>query len=167
MRTFRNAGSSLRRFFAAPLPMIAVAQTMILAAAPGTAAPVTVSFEPPAIEAQPICSNRAIDTELVAWWEAWDGSSLQGRDAADVQREIRRLRELDPVRWYDKIDAAITLLPTVSAAFTEERAMVERIELMLAAGKGSKVAIETTGADEQAALDAIVALINDKFGEGE
>jgi phosphocarrier protein len=39
--------------------------------------------------------------------------------------------------------------------------------MMLAAGKGSKIAVETTGADEQAALDAIVALISDKFGEGE
>jgi len=39
--------------------------------------------------------------------------------------------------------------------------------MMLAAGKGSKVAIETSGEDEQAALDAIVALIADKFGEGE
>jgi phosphocarrier protein len=39
--------------------------------------------------------------------------------------------------------------------------------MMLAAGMGSEVEIETSGPDEQAALDAIVALINDKFGEGE
>ena len=39
--------------------------------------------------------------------------------------------------------------------------------MMLAAGKGSKVAIETTGDDEQEALDAILKLIADKFGEGE
>ncbi|MFZ6658566.1 HPr family phosphocarrier protein [Undibacterium sp. TJN19] len=39
--------------------------------------------------------------------------------------------------------------------------------MMLAAGKGSKVLLETEGADEQAGFDAIVALINDKFGEGE
>ncbi|GGC86896.1 HPr family phosphocarrier protein [Undibacterium terreum] len=39
--------------------------------------------------------------------------------------------------------------------------------MMLAAGKGSKVTLETEGADEQACFDAIVALINDKFGEGE
>ena len=37
----------------------------------------------------------------------------------------------------------------------------------LAAGLGSEVEIETTGPDEQQAIDAIVALINDKFGEGE
>ncbi len=39
--------------------------------------------------------------------------------------------------------------------------------MMLAAGIGSTVDIETSGSDEQAAMDAILALINDKFGEGE
>ena len=39
--------------------------------------------------------------------------------------------------------------------------------MMLAAGVGSQVEIETSGPDEQAAMDAIVSLINDKFGEGE
>jgi phosphocarrier protein len=39
--------------------------------------------------------------------------------------------------------------------------------MMLAAGKGSRVVVETDGDDDQAALDAIVKLINDKFGEGE
>jgi phosphocarrier protein len=39
--------------------------------------------------------------------------------------------------------------------------------MMLAAGKGSEVLIETHGADEQKALDAVVELIDNKFGEGE
>ena len=39
--------------------------------------------------------------------------------------------------------------------------------MMLAAGIGSTVVVETNGADEQVAMDALVALINDKFGEGE
>jgi phosphocarrier protein HPr len=39
--------------------------------------------------------------------------------------------------------------------------------MMLAAGLGSTVEIETIGADEQVAMDALLALINDKFGEGE
>ena len=32
---------------------------------------------------------------------------------------------------------------------------------------GSTVMVETHGADEQAAMDALLALIADKFGEGE
>jgi len=39
--------------------------------------------------------------------------------------------------------------------------------MMLAAGIGSVVEIEVDGADEQLALDALTALINDKFGEGQ
>ena len=39
--------------------------------------------------------------------------------------------------------------------------------MMLAAGIGSVVELEAAGADEQAALDALTALINDKFGEGQ
>ena len=39
--------------------------------------------------------------------------------------------------------------------------------MMLAAGLGSQVEIETNGPGEQAAMDALIALINDKFGEGE
>ena len=39
--------------------------------------------------------------------------------------------------------------------------------MMLAAGLGVTVEIETIGEREQEALDAIVALMNDKFGEGE
>jgi phosphocarrier protein HPr len=39
--------------------------------------------------------------------------------------------------------------------------------MMLAAGIGSIVELEVIGADEQAAMDALTALINDKFGEGQ
>ncbi len=39
--------------------------------------------------------------------------------------------------------------------------------MMLAAGKGSTVSVETCGEDESAAMEAILALIADKFGEGE
>ena len=39
--------------------------------------------------------------------------------------------------------------------------------MMLAAGIGSTVDIETDGADEQKAMEALLALIHDKFGEGE
>ena len=39
--------------------------------------------------------------------------------------------------------------------------------MMLAAGIGSSVEIETDGANEQAAMQALLALIADKFGEGE
>jgi phosphocarrier protein HPr len=39
--------------------------------------------------------------------------------------------------------------------------------MMLAAGKGSRIVLETEGPDESEAIDAIVALIGDYFGEGQ
>ncbi|MEY4676423.1 MAG: hypothetical protein RLZZ470_930 [Pseudomonadota bacterium] len=38
--------------------------------------------------------------------------------------------------------------------------------MMLAAGIGTEVTLETDGDQEQAAMDALLALIADKFGEG-
>ena len=39
--------------------------------------------------------------------------------------------------------------------------------MMLAAGLGMQVEVETDGAQEQEAMTALLALIDDKFGEGE
>jgi len=39
--------------------------------------------------------------------------------------------------------------------------------MMLAAGLGSSVEMETSGEREQEAMTALLALIDDKFGEGE
>lgn len=39
--------------------------------------------------------------------------------------------------------------------------------MMLAAGKGSEVVIDTDGPQEQEAMNALLALIADKFGEAE
>ena len=39
--------------------------------------------------------------------------------------------------------------------------------MMLAAGKGSKVTLETSGPDEEEAMTALCALVADCFGEGQ
>lgn len=39
--------------------------------------------------------------------------------------------------------------------------------MMLAAGQGARVKLEVDGDDEQACYDALAALIDNKFGEGE
>jgi len=39
--------------------------------------------------------------------------------------------------------------------------------MMLAAGVGSEVEIETDGEDEAQALSALIALVDDRFGEGQ
>ena len=39
--------------------------------------------------------------------------------------------------------------------------------MMLAAAKGSQIEVSSAGPDAQAAMDAIAALLADKFGESE
>lgn len=39
--------------------------------------------------------------------------------------------------------------------------------MILAAAQGTEIELETNGADEVAAMNALIALINDYFGEGE
>jgi phosphocarrier protein len=39
--------------------------------------------------------------------------------------------------------------------------------MMLAAGQGTEIELEVAGSDEALAADAIAALVNDKFGEGQ
>jgi phosphocarrier protein len=39
--------------------------------------------------------------------------------------------------------------------------------MMLAAGQGTQVQLETDGPQEQEAMNALLALIDDKFGEGQ
>ncbi len=39
--------------------------------------------------------------------------------------------------------------------------------MMLAAAKGATIGIETSGPDEEEAMQSLLALINDYFGEGE
>ena len=39
--------------------------------------------------------------------------------------------------------------------------------MMLAAGMGTEVEIETSGDDEAKAMQALIGLINERFGEGE
>jgi phosphocarrier protein HPr len=39
--------------------------------------------------------------------------------------------------------------------------------MMLAAGKGSVITLEVSGEDEQPCIEALVALFNDRFGEGQ
>jgi TPR repeat protein len=104
-------------------------------AGPLRAETVDLQFEPPQIEASSICSSRAPDEDLVARWTAWDGRSLAGMDPASVSRDLRRLRDMDPVGWYSKIDIAMKLLPSIEPGYSGDKMDLERAELMVAAGK--------------------------------
>ena len=74
----------------------------------------------------------------------------QQPDAAALQAQIEQLKK----EFGERIAALEAKLAEATKAFDP-------------AGKGVEVEVETNGDQEQAAMDAVLALINDKFGEGE
>lgn len=111
-----------------------------LAGLPGfaqTASPqtVAVNFEPPRIEVEKICAPSTPDEQLAAEWAAWDGKTLPDMAPDLIQRDLRRLMDADAIRWFDTIAKAQALLPSVDPQFGADKALLARVELLIAAGR--------------------------------
>ncbi len=120
---------------------LAIRATSILAVGAllvGSAAhanPVVIAFEPPQLDAANICTTRAPDEKLLQRWTAWDGVSVEGWQTQEIERDLRRLMEIDPAAWFDTADAAVRLLPSVDPGFDDTKLTLSRIALMVDAGK--------------------------------
>lgn len=108
--------------FLAP-PAVLFAQTMPL------------DFAPPDMEVTPVCVARKPDADLIAEWRAWDGVTLPARDVALINRDMRRLSELDPLGWDETIRKVISLLPNVTPSFTKDHVTLAQIEHFIALGQ--------------------------------
>jgi phosphocarrier protein HPr len=94
-----------------------------------------------------------------------------GRILSMQQREIEIVNKLG---LHARASAKLTQLAAkyqceVSLARSGRKVNAKSIMgvMMLAAGKGSRVTLETDGPDETEAMNAIVMLIGDCFGEGQ
>ena len=114
--------------FAALAGLPAFAQT----ASPQT---VTVNFEPPRIEVEKICAPSTPDEQLAGQWAAWDGKTLPEMAPDLIQRDLRRLMDADAIRWFDTIEKAQALMPSVDPQFDTNKALLARVELLIAAGR--------------------------------
>ncbi|ASU40883.1 HPr family phosphocarrier protein [Herbaspirillum sp. meg3] len=88
-----------------------------------------------------------------------------------IQKELEIINKLG---LHARASAKLTQLASkykceVWMTFNKRRVNAKSIMgvMMLAAGKGSKVLLETEGDDEQDCFTALEALINDRFGEGQ
>src|SRR6201984_50116 len=93
------------------------------------------------------------------------------RSTRRMQREVEIVNKLG---LHARAAAKLTQLAAkyqcdVSLARNGRKVNAKRIMgvMMLAAGKGSRVTLETDGPDEEEAMTALVALIGDYFGEGQ
>jgi len=94
-----------------------------------------LSFEPPDMVVSPVCVPRSSDADLIAEWGAWDKETLPDRDIGLINRDLRRLAEIDPLAWDETIQKAILKLPAVSPSFTEDHVTLARIEHLIALGQ--------------------------------
>lgn len=88
-----------------------------------------------------------------------------------VQKELEIINKLG---LHARASAKLTQLASkykceVWMTFNKRRVNAKSIMgvMMLAAGKGSVLLLETNGAGEQDCLNALEALIQDRFGEGQ
>lgn len=96
---------------------------------------------------------------------------------AGINHHIMLKKEIEIINKLGLHARASTKLTQVAAQFSSQ-IWVERNTrrvnaksimgvMMLAASKGSKIMLETEGADEVEAMAALTDLINNRFGEGE
>lgn len=111
--------------------------TLLVLALPSALCAQTVDlvFEPPVLTSAPICDRNLSDEALVAKWEGVDPSHPPETDTAVIKRDLRRLLELDPVRWFDLAAGVQASFPKIDPAYSQANVLLDRIELLLAAGR--------------------------------
>ena len=96
---------------------------------------VSLVFEPPEIAREPICIAGLADEQLEAMWTGWAGDVLPDRAPDLMRRDMKRLMELDAIKWFSTIEKVYALMPSVDSQFGPDRAMLERAALLIAAGR--------------------------------
>lgn len=121
----------------APLALIAA-----LAPIATLAAPIEVEFQPPEVTREMVCVHDRPDTEVIAAWKAWDGAALPDLPADQLRRQLRVLRTHDPVGHFDTIETASRLLQASDPGYSETDHILDRIELLVDAGRFGTIAEE-------------------------
>ena len=107
----------------------------LLMGSAGSAETVSLVFEPPAIAREPICIAGLADEQLAALWEGWTGDVLPDRAPDLIRRDMKRLTELDAIKWFSTVEKVYALMPSVDSQFGPDKAMLERASLLIAAGR--------------------------------
>lgn len=112
--------------------------TLLLGAAlsipAASAAPVAVTFLPPDIPAQDVCVAKKADPDVVARWNAWDGTSVPEGDPNQVLTDARRLRDLNPTGNFELVDKMLAIVAKMPAPKVPDTS-IDRINLYLKAGR--------------------------------
>ena len=107
----------------------------LIAGSMASAETVSLVFQPPDIAREPICVASLADEQLQALWGDWKGDVLPDRAPNLIRRDMKRLMEVDAIKWFSTIEKVYALLPTVDSQFGPDKVMLERTALLIAAGK--------------------------------
>ena len=159
-------------FFRSGASLSAAVALLCVQSAGVAAQTVPLAFEPPTIAVSPVCVARAPDDVVIAEWKAWDGVALPDRDVGLINRDIRRLAELDPAAWDATIRQVIKLLPGVSRSFTSEHVILAEIEQMIALGQLQQLKskglvqqlLDRGDANSPKMLNALAGFLNEGIG---
>jgi len=99
------------------------------------AEPVRLTFAPPLMERVAICKPGLPDEQIEADWAAWNGTALPEGSPESLRRDLRRLIGIDAIRWFDTVEAAYALMPAADPKFTADKALFERVHLLISAGR--------------------------------
>ena len=156
-----------------PAPVLRlVAAALLLGASfitPALAAPVDVVFLPPEIPAQEVCVAKKADPEVVSRWQAWDGVSVPEGDPELVVRDARRLRDLNPIGNFERVDQMLAVVAEMPAPKVPDTTL-DRINLYLKAGKIPQLRetgiIDRLEADEAALAPKALTLLATLYIDG-
>lgn len=145
--------------------LLATIAGMTALAAPGAsqAQTIDVPFDPPQIEASPnVCSPRPPDHVLAEQWADYDGGPFGDRDIVEIRRDLRLLRQADPVRWFDTIAAANARMLDVFDDYDDTNRVLDRVDLLVSAERFDQIAeenliVEVLAAAESGSNSAIVS----------
>lgn len=99
------------------------------------AEPIEIDFKPPEIVTEHRCFSQKSDVDIFKYWTAWDGEKLPRIEANLIQYDMRRLRDKEPVRYFDTITRIIELMPSVSSNYSQTKIDQDTVRLYVAAGR--------------------------------
>jgi TPR repeat protein len=142
--TFRTARS---RFATS----VATAALLFGAGQPASAAPIAVTFEPPVIEASPVCVPRADKAEVVRRWQEWDGRTLPfNGDTNAIRDDLRFLVQASGAEALDTVWRAIDVLHATNPDYIETDVLLDKADHLIDLGLLDRLS-------EEKLIDAILA----------
>lgn len=109
--------------------------SLILLPEAAIAGPIDIDFKPPEIITEHRCFSQKSDVDILNYWANWDGKKLPRWDASLIQYDMRRLRDKEPVKFFDTVTRIIELMPTVRSNYSQTKQDQDLVRLYLAAGR--------------------------------